>query len=79
MMDIIFWNFLILYQFFFSPKVKRSVIISNKYGIYEPPHELQNDDIFADGRAWVPTQEKKEKKDLGSEEINKNQENLKTS
>ena len=30
-------------QFFLSPKVKRSVIISNKYGIYELPQELPND------------------------------------
>ena len=26
--------------FFFSPQVKRSVIISKKHGIYELPHEL---------------------------------------
>ena len=30
-------------QHFLSPQVKRSVIISNKYGIYELPHKLQND------------------------------------
>ena len=29
--DIIFNDFLILYQIFFSPQVKRSVIISNKH------------------------------------------------
>ena len=40
---ILFWDFLILYQIFFSPQVKRSVIISNKHGIYELPHELPND------------------------------------
>ena len=40
--DIIFWDFLILYQIFFSPQVKQSVIISNKHGIYELPHELPN-------------------------------------
>ena len=34
-MDIIFWDFLILYQIFFSLEVKRSVIIINKHGIYE--------------------------------------------
>ena len=34
-MDIIFWDFLILYQIFFSSKLKRSVIIINKYGIAE--------------------------------------------
>ena len=34
------WNFLILYQIFFSP-VKRSLIISNNHGIYELPHELR--------------------------------------
>ena len=28
---------------FFSPKMKRSVIISNKYGIYELLNELLND------------------------------------
>ena len=30
-------------QVFPSPQVKRSVNISNKYGIYELPHELPND------------------------------------
>ena len=29
-------------QFFLSPQVKQSVIISNKYSMYELPHELQN-------------------------------------
>ena len=43
MMDIIFWDLLILYQIFFSPQVKRSVIISNEHGIYELPDELPND------------------------------------
>ena len=43
MMGIIFCDFLILYQIFFSPQVERSVIISNKHGIYELPHELPND------------------------------------
>ena len=28
---------------FGSPQVKGSVIISNKYGIYELPHDLPND------------------------------------
>ena len=41
-MDIIFWDFLIFYQIFFS-QVKQSMIISNKYGIYEMPHKLSND------------------------------------
>ena len=41
-MDLIFWNFLLLYQIFFSPQVKRNVIISNKHGIYEFPHKLPN-------------------------------------
>ena len=31
------------HQFFPSPQVKRSLIISNKPGIYELPHELPND------------------------------------
>ena len=29
--------------FFFSPQMKRSVVISNKHGIYELPHELLKD------------------------------------
>ena len=33
MMDIVFWDFSILYEIFFSPQVKRSVIISNRHGI----------------------------------------------
>ena len=39
-MDIIFWEFCLLYKILFSPQVKRSVIISNKYGIYELPYKL---------------------------------------
>ena len=31
------------YQIFISPQVKRSVIISNKHGIYKLPHALSND------------------------------------
>ena len=42
-MDIIFWEFLLLYQIFFSPQMQRSVIISNKHGIYELPDELPKD------------------------------------
>ena len=30
-------------QIFFSPQIKRSVIISNKHGIYELSHKLLND------------------------------------
>ena len=41
MMDIIFWDFLILYQIFFSPQVKPSVITSNKHDIYELPNILR--------------------------------------
>ena len=41
--DIIFWDFLIVYQIFFSPQVKRSMIINNKHFIYELPHKLPND------------------------------------
>ena len=41
-MGIILWDFLMLYQIFLSPQVKRSAIISNKQGEYELPHELQN-------------------------------------
>ena len=31
------------YQTFFSPQVKRCVIITYKHGIYEDPHGLLND------------------------------------
>ena len=41
-MDILFGEFLLLYQFFFQPQVKRGVIFSNKHGICELPHELPN-------------------------------------
>ena len=40
MMDIIFWESLILYQFFFSPQVKRIVIIINKHDIYQFPNGI---------------------------------------
>ena len=40
-MDIIFEDFLILYQNFFSLQVKRSVIISNKHGLYELSNDLR--------------------------------------
>ena len=39
---IILSYFLMFYQLF-SPQVKRRVIISNKHGMYELPHELPND------------------------------------
>ena len=42
-MDIILWEFLLLYQIFFSPQVQKSLIISNKHGIYELPDELPKD------------------------------------
>ena len=31
------------YQIFLLPQVKQILIISNKHGIYELPHELPND------------------------------------
>ena len=33
-------------QIFFSPQVTRSVIISDKHGIYELPHDLPHDLSF---------------------------------
>ena len=42
-MVLIFWDFLMYYEISLSPQVKLSVIISNKRGIYELPHELPND------------------------------------
>ena len=40
-MDIIFKDFLILYQIFFWSQVKRSVFICNKHDIYELPNDLR--------------------------------------
>ena len=42
-MEILLWDFLMFYQIFLSPQVKRSAIISNKQGLYELSHELPND------------------------------------
>ena len=42
-MEIILWDFLMLYQIFLLPQVKRSAIISHKQGVYEVPQELPND------------------------------------
>ena len=39
-MDIIFSEFLLLYQISFLPQVQRSVMISNKQGIYKLSNEL---------------------------------------
>ena len=40
---IIFWDFLMFYQIFLSPQVKRCEIISYKHAMYQFPHELSND------------------------------------
>ena len=40
---IIFWDFLMFYQIFLSPQVKRYGIITYEHGIHELPHELPND------------------------------------
>ena len=40
---IILWDFLMFYQIFLSPQVKRYAIITYKHGIYKLPHELPND------------------------------------
>ena len=40
---LIFWDFLMFYQFFLPPEVKRCTIITWKYGIHELTHELPND------------------------------------
>ena len=39
---IIFWDFLMFYQFLCSLQVRRCAIISYKHGIYELPHEFPN-------------------------------------
>ena len=38
-MLVIFWTFLIFYEFFLSPQVKRGVIITNKNAIYQLPND----------------------------------------
>ena len=43
---IIFWDFLIFYQFFFSPQMKRCAIITYKHGLYKLSHKLPNDLIL---------------------------------
>ena len=40
---ITFSDFLMFYQIFLSPQLKRIVIVSNKHGIDESPHELPSD------------------------------------
>ena len=40
---IIFWDFLMFYQIFLSPQVKRCAIVTYKHGLYELHHELPND------------------------------------
>ena len=40
---IIIWQFLMFYQILLSLQVKQSKITSNKYGIWDLPHELPND------------------------------------
>ena len=42
-MKIILWDFLMFYQIFFSPQIKRRAIVSNKQGVYELLHELPDD------------------------------------
>ena len=38
---IIFLDFLMFYQIFLSPQVKRCAIITYKHGIYELPQEIR--------------------------------------
>ena len=41
-MVIIFWDFTLFDQIFLSSQEKRSLIISNKHGIYQLPHDFPN-------------------------------------
>ena len=50
-MDIMLWDFLILYQISYSPQAKRGVIISNKHGTCELPTYPAHDH-----RPRIPTQ-----------------------
>ena len=65
-MDIMFWDFLILYQTFLSLQVKRSVIISNRHGIYELPK----------GGSECPHKKKKRLRILGNYERSGKSQNL---
>ena len=40
---MIFWDFLMFYQIFLSPQVKRCAIIAYENGIHELSHGLPND------------------------------------
>ena len=40
---VILWDVLVFAQISLSPQVKRSVIISNKIGLYKLPHKMTND------------------------------------
>ena len=42
MIFIIFWDFLMFYQIFISPQVKRCTIITYKHDTQELPQELPN-------------------------------------
>ena len=65
---IIFWDFLMFYQIFFSPQVKRSVIITNNYGICELPHKFLNY-LSRWGGLCAHTRKKKRLKILENKEI----------
>ena len=41
-MEIILWDFLMLYQISFSGQMKGSAVITNNQGVYELPHNLPN-------------------------------------
>ena len=43
---LIFREFLMFFEIFLSPQVKKCAIITYKHGIYELPHELPNDLIL---------------------------------
>ena len=49
----LFWYFLIYYQIFFSPQVKRCAIITYKHGIYDLPHDLPNSLRLSDCRCHL--------------------------
>ena len=41
-MEIILWDFLMLYQISFSGQMKGSAVITNNQGVYELLHNLPN-------------------------------------
>ena len=58
-MAIAFWDYLIFYQMFFSPQMKRNVIVNNKHEKCNLTHELPNDCKLSIHTEWLNTQHRR--------------------